>query len=105
MSELQELFNIQDLNRKLKSMPMQAKANGSPQLESMNRKLKMQNHNAVCVPLETDDLDELMAITEKISFAGIQLLSVERALRKATGSIKTLPTPPISGFLNNHQVK
>ena len=97
MSELQKLFNIQDLNREAQIYAYAGKeANSSPQLESMNRKLKMQNHNAVCVPLETDDLDELMAITEKISFAGIQLASPLKELyEKQLAQSKPLPTPSL----------
>ena len=97
MSELQELFKIQNLNREAQIFAYAGKeANGSPQLESMNRKLKMQNHNAVCVPLETDDLDELMAITEKISFAGIQLASPLKELYEhQLAQSKPLPTPSL----------
>ena len=53
----------------------------------------MQNYNAVCVPLETDDLDELMAITEKISFAGIQLAPpLKEHYEKQLAQSKLLPT-------------
>ena len=56
----------------------------------------MQNHNAVCVPLETDDLDELMAITEKIFFAGIQLASPLKELyEKQLAQSKPLPSPSL----------
>ena len=96
--QLQELFNIQDLNREAHIYAYAGKgANGSPQLESMNRKLKMQNHNAVCVPLETDDLDELMAITEKISFAGIQLASPLKELYEKQLA-QSIPIPTHSLF-------
>ena len=45
----------------------------SRELEILNRQLKKKQMNAVCVPLDSIELDELLAMLEDLNIKGIQL--------------------------------
>ena len=45
----------------------------SRELEILNRQLKKKQMNAVCIPLDSIELDELLAILEDLNISGIQL--------------------------------
>tara|TARA_B100000953_G_scaffold108718_1_gene89314 strand:+ start:444 stop:890 length:447 start_codon:yes stop_codon:yes gene_type:complete len=47
--------------------------NHSRELEVMNQQLKEKQLNAVCIPLESLELDELLAVLEDLNIKGIQL--------------------------------
>lgn len=74
MSELREIYQVQNLNQNSEIYALAGKeVKGSPLLESINCKLKIQNKNAVCVPLDTSNFDEILDLIKMLPFAGIQL--------------------------------
>ena len=62
--------------------------NHSRELEVMNQQLKKKQLNAICIPLESLDLDELLAIMEDLNIKGVQLEDPlkEIAIDKFSGS-------------------
>ena len=54
----------------------------------MNQQLKKKQLNAVCIPLESLDLDELLAVLEDLNIMGVQLEDPlkEIAIDKFSGS-------------------
>ena len=62
--------------------------NHSRELEVMNQQLKKKQLNAVCIPLESLDLDELLDIMEDLNIKGVQLEDPlkEIAIDKFSGS-------------------
>jgi len=60
----------------------------SRELEKMNRQLKQKQMNAVCIPLDSIELDELLTMLEDLNIKGIQLDDPlkEIAIEKFSGS-------------------
>ena len=75
MNELLELYQIQNLNQESRIYALAGdKVNNSPLLKTINAKFQKQQENAVCIPLETKDIDELIGVIENNRFAGVQLV-------------------------------
>ena len=45
----------------------------SPALEAMNREIRMRQLDALCIPLETSDLEELLLVLDDLRIDGVQL--------------------------------
>ena len=87
MNELLEVYQIQNLNQESRIYALAGdKVNNSPLLKTINAKFQKQQENAVCIPLETKDIDELIGVIENNRFAGVQLVPPLEEQFKKKGS-------------------
>ena len=75
MNELLELYRVPDLSQDSEIYALAGdQVQESSLLKTINHKFQSQKKNAICIPLETGDFDELQRLIKGYSFAGIQLL-------------------------------
>jgi len=76
MNELLELYRVPDLSQDSEIYALAGdQVQESSLLKTINHKFQSQKKNAICIPLETGDFDELQRLVRGYSFSGIQLLS------------------------------
>ena len=74
MDTLLNCYRVPELNEDCLIYGVAGKdVNHSLKLEVMNQQLKKKHSNAVCIPLESIELDELLVILEDLNIKGIQL--------------------------------
>ena len=74
MDVLMNCYRVPELNEGCLSYGGAGKdVNHSRELEVMNKQLKKKQLNAVCIPLESLDLDELLVVMEDLNIKGLQL--------------------------------
>ena len=89
MDVLMNCYRVPELNEGCLIYGVAGKdVNHSRELEVMNQQLKEKQLNAVCIPLESLDLDELLAVLEDLNILGVQLEDPlkEIAIDKFSGS-------------------
>jgi len=73
MDVLMNCYRVPELNDGCLIYGIAGKDVNSRELEVMNQQLKKKQLNTVCIPLESLDLDELLAIMEDLNIKGVQL--------------------------------
>ena len=89
MDVLMNCYRVPELNEGCLIYGVAGKdVNHSRELEVMNQQLKKKQLNTVCIPLESLDLDELLAVLEDLNIKGLQLEDPlkEIAIDKFSGS-------------------
>ena len=75
MNELLELYWVPNLSQDSEIYALAGdQVQESSLIKTINQRFQSQKKNAVCIPLETKDFDELLRLVKGYSFAGIQLL-------------------------------
>ena len=74
MDSMMKLFRVPELNKETRCYALAgADSNNSPVLETMNRSIRKHQMNALCLPLETSELEELLPILDELRIVGVQL--------------------------------
>ena len=74
IDSLLNLFQVLEINKGNRLYAVAGEdINNSPVLETMNQRMKMLHLKAICIPLETSDLEELLSLLDELRIDGVQL--------------------------------